>query len=56
MRNKTLDCLAVLILVLFAASSSNAQSGAKTDNIGKPQFTTESSISTTPASSKTVPH
>ena len=46
MRKKNLNCVAVLILVLFAASSSSAQSGGNTDNIGTPKFTTESSIST----------
>lgn len=43
----------VVCLLLFVVP---AVSFAQSDNVGAPQFTTESSLITLPASSKTVPH
>jgi hypothetical protein len=48
--------LSLLILTLFVATTSIAQTAAKTDGVGTPMFTTDSSVSTIPATSKTVPH
>ena len=47
-------CLLMFVLIVPVASV--AQSSAQTDNIGTPAFTTESSLTTVPATSNTVPH
>jgi hypothetical protein len=46
----------LLMLALIVPMVSVAQSGAQTDNVGTPTFTTDSSLTTVPATSKTVPH
>jgi hypothetical protein len=46
----------LLMLVLIVPVVSVAQSSAQTDNVGTPTFTTDSSLTTVPATSKTVPH
>src|SRR5260370_37664537 len=46
----------LLMLVLIVPVVSVAQSSAQTDNIGTPTFTTDSSLTTVPATSKTVAH
>jgi hypothetical protein len=45
--------LVVVCLLLFVVP---VVSFAQSDNVGSPKFTTESSLTTVPASSKTVPH
>ena len=54
---KTLEvCLCVLTLILLVSRNAAAQSNSKTDGVGNPMFRTESSVTTVPATSKTVPH
>ena len=54
MRNKSVH-LCLMSLIFAAPVLLNAQSKTD-DNIGKPQFATESSLTTVPATSNTVPH
>src|ERR1700730_18114865 len=44
------------MLALVVPVVSNSQSNAQSDNIGTPKFTTDSAVTTVPATSKTVPH
>jgi hypothetical protein len=53
---KTALLILCLLVVAFTPILAFAQSDSQTDNFGTPQFTTDSSIMTVPASSKTVPH
>jgi hypothetical protein len=48
--------LCLVTFILSAPVLVRGQSSGKTDNIGKPRFTTESSVTTVPKTSKTVPH
>jgi len=54
---KTLEvCLCVLTLILLVSRNAAAQSNSQTDGVGNPMFRTDSSVTTVPATSKTVPH
>lgn len=54
---KTLEvCLCVLTPILLVPANAAAQSNSQTDGVGKPMFRTDSSVTTVPATSKTVPH
>jgi len=46
----------VLSLILLVSANAAAQSNPQTDGVGNPMFRTDSSVTTVPATSKTVPH
>ena len=54
---KTLEVsLCALTLILLVSANAAAQSNPQTDGVGNPMFRTDSSVTTAPATSKTVPH
>ena len=56
MRKTLMALLSLLTLILVMPAISVAQSDSEADKFGTPMFTTDSSVTTVPATSKTVPH
>jgi len=56
LRKISLAFLSLFALLLVVPEISFAQSDSQTDKFGSPTFTTDSSVATVPATSKTVPH
>ena len=56
MRKTCIVSLSLFALLLIVPEISVAQSDSQTDKFGSPTFTTDSSVTTVPATSKTVPH
>src|ERR1700739_4981785 len=56
LRKTSFASLSLFAVLLMAPGISVAQSDSQADKFGSPTFTTDSSVATVPATSKTVPH